>query len=198
MKIFLILFIFIFFPIPLKFYIYYNNSNYYIKLYKLTLFDNEKLKKKREKKSHTRNIPPNNNQRDKKHKIREHKKFNIKEIISFSFIKNSIHKFHNLKFKPILLLTGEVSYSFSDAARTAISYGSLCTLPSIINFFINIIFKVKKYDFKIIPVFEDKFILRLETKSIIFISLANIIYMIFIFLIYLLKNKNLKSKQRFI
>lgn len=184
MKIFLTLFIiFIFFPIPLKFYIYYNDSNYHIKLYNLTLFNNSILKKKKEKMTQKKNNPPNNNKLTRKYKIL--KILKNKKTLNYFTIKGLIHKFYNLKFKPFLILNCKIDYSFADAAKTAIAYGSLCTLPPIIYFFIGIAFNIKKYDFKIVPVFKDKLILKLEARSIIFISLVNIIYMILIFLIYM-------------
>ena len=180
MKIFITLFIiFIFFPIPLKFYIYYNDSNYYIKLYNRTLFNNAILKNKKEKTT-LKNNPPKKNKLTLKHKILKNKK-----IINYFTIKGLINKFYNLKFKPFLILNCKIDYSCADAAKTAIAYGSLSTLPSIIYFFIGIAFNIKKYDFKIVPVFEDKLILKLEARSIIFISLVNIIYIILIFLIYM-------------
>lgn len=203
MKILLTLFILFIFPIPLKFYIFYDNDNYYIKIYNFTLLNNGLSKKKKEKIKTEQNTPPNKNESKKKHIFKKQKSFNISELLNFSTVKNFIHKFRNLKFKPILIFHCETSYSFADAARTAIAYGSLCTLPSIIHFFIDIIFNVKKYDFNITPVFEDEFIVKVKGRSIIFISLANIIYMIFIFLILIYseihknkKYKNMKLKKQ--
>ncbi|MGN0143454.1 MAG: DUF2953 domain-containing protein [Clostridium sp.] len=123
----------------------------------------------------------------------------MKELLNFSTLKSFLHKFRNLKLKPFLIFNCEISYSFADAAKTAIAYGSLCALPSIIYFFMSIVFNVKKYNLNILPVFKDNFLFKIKGKSIIFISLANIIYIIFIFLIFMYseihKNKKVKNIQ---
>ncbi len=174
MKIFLTLFIIImFFPIPLKFYIYYYNNCYYVKLYDFTLFDNAAFKKKKENIKHKKHNPPiNDKSKDKPSELFK--------SITYQDIKIIINKLYKLKFKPVLNFSSKLEYSFDDAARTAISYGVLSNIPSIIYFCINVIFKTKKYDFEIIPQFNDKLLLKLESKSIIFISIANIIYIMFI------------------
>lgn len=187
MKLLLTLFIiFMFFPIPLKFYIYYYNNNYYIKLYDFILFDNAVLKKKKEKTDQKKNNPP----------MKSKKKSKLSEIITYSNIMEIINKFINLKFKPILNFNSKLEYSLNDAAKTALSYGILSTLPSLIYFFIKILFKPKKYNFDILPKFDNAILLKFEIKSIIFISFANIIYMMFVLLkycIYIL-HKNKKNK----
>lgn len=182
MEIFLTLFIIImFFPIPLKFYIYYYNNCYFVKLYNFTLFDNAAFKKKKENIKHKEYNPPIKDKDKSKDKASD-----LFKSITYRDIKVIINKLSKLKFKPVLNLSSKLQYSFDDAARTAISYGVLSNIPSIIYFCINIIFKTKKYDFEIIPHFNDKLLLKLESKSIIFISIANIIYMIFILFINLL------------
>lgn len=187
MKLLLTLFIiFMFFPIPLKFYIYYYNNNYYIKLYDFILFDNAVLKKKKEKTDQKKNNPP----------MKSKKKSKLSEIITYSNIMEIINKFINLKFKPILNFNSKLEYSLNDAAKTALSYGILSTLPSLIYFFIKILFKPKKYNFDILPKFDNAILLKFEIKSIIFISFANIIYMMFVLLKYCIHilHKNKKNK----
>lgn len=187
MKLLLTLFIiFMFFPIPLKFYIYYYNNNYYIKLYDFILFDNAVLKKKKEKTDQKKNNPP----------IKSKIKSKLSEIITSSNIMEIINKFINLKFKPILNFNSKLEYSLNDAAKTALSYGILSTLPSLIYFFIKILFKPKKYNFDILPKFDNAILLKFEIKSIIFISFANIIYMMFVLLKYCIHilHKNKKNK----
>lgn len=193
MKILLALFImFMFFPIPFKFYIYYYNNDYYIKLYNFILLNNNILKKKKEQKEQTINNPP----------IKQKKKikpFKSLEIITFSDIKIIINKFITLKFKPFLNLSSKLEYSLNDAAKTALSYGILSELPSITYFIIKVLFKPKKYNFKISPKFNDTILLKFEIKSIIFISFANIIYMTFVLLKYYIyviyKIRKTKSKN---
>ena len=194
MKIFLTLFIiFMFFPIPLKFYIYYYDSCYYIKLYDFTLFNNVALKKKKEKIELKKNNPPIKNKTEKRHKFSK-----LFKYITYSDIRAIIDKLYNLKFKPIIILNSEFQYSLNDAARTALAYGILSNIPSIVYFFINILFKSKRFTFEITPKFIDNTIVKFETKSIIFISFANIIYIMFILVKCLIKiiHKNKKNYSK--
>lgn len=193
MKILFTLFIiFIFFPIPLKFYIYYHNNDFYIKLYNFTLFNNELLNNKKNNIDHTKNNPPIKY----KYKYKSHK---ATKIITYSNVIEIINKFINLKFKPILKFNSKLEYSLNDSAKTALSYGFLSFLPSILYFIIKILFKPKDYTFEIYPKFNDNLMLKFEIKSIIFISFANIIYMIFVLLKYwiyiIYRNKKNKSKN---
>ncbi|MDU1339367.1 DUF2953 domain-containing protein [Clostridium butyricum] len=144
------------------------------------------LKKKKEKTDQKKNNPP----------MKSKKKSKLSEIITYFNIMEIINKFINLKFKPILNFNSKLEYSLNDAAKTALSYGILSTLPSLIYFFIKILFKPKKYNFDILPKFDNAILLKFEIKSIIFISFANIIYMMFVLLkycIYIL-HKNKKNK----
>ncbi|WP_242982129.1 DUF2953 domain-containing protein [Clostridium sp. Maddingley MBC34-26] len=87
----------------------------------------------------------------------------------------------NLKFKPLLKLRLSLDYSLSDAARTALFYGILTQFPPIIYTLLKRYFKINKFKFNINPIFEDIFLLKIETTSIIFLSFANIIYITIIF-----------------
>lgn len=195
MKIFLTLFIimfFMFFPIPLKFYIYYYNNCYYIKLYNFTLFNNAAFEKKKEQIRYKKNNPP----------IKNKKKFWFSKLFKsakYADLKVIINKLHNSKFKPVITWNSNFEYSFNDASRTAVSYGILSNIPSIFYFFINIIFRSKKYKFKVIPQFVNRMLLKFEAKSIIFISFANIIYIAFIlgikFFLIIYKNKKATLKK---
>jgi hypothetical protein len=144
------------------------------------------LKKKKEKTDQKKNNPP----------IKSKIKSKLSEIITYSNIMEITNKFINLKFKPILNFNSKLEYSLNDAAKTALSYGILSTLPSLIYFFIKILFKPKKYNFDILPKFDNAILLKFEIKSIIFISFANIIYMMFVLLKYCIHilHKNKKNK----
>lgn len=184
--------LFMFFPIPLKFYIYYYNNCYYIKLYNFTLFNNAAFEKKKEQIRYKKNNPP----------IINKKKFRFLKLFKsarYTDLKVIINKLYNSKFKPMITWNSDFEYSFNDACRTAVSYGILSNIPSIFYFFINIIFKSKKYKFKVTPQFVDRMLLKFEAKSIIFISFANIIYMTFIlgikFFLIIYKNKKATLKK---
>jgi len=170
--IFLVILLILFIPIPMKFNIYYSTIDYYVKLSGLTIISKKKSKYK-EKHSH----------KIESSIKKEHKFFssfyNNIGLKSIDF-KSLISILYNLKFKPLLKIKFSLDYSLNDAAKTAIFYGVLYEMPPLIYFLINIPFKTYKFNFKINPIFEDKFLLKIETSSIIFISFANIIYIIII------------------
>jgi hypothetical protein len=161
-----------FIPIPIKFSIYYSAEDYYIKLYKIVIVSKKKdiIKKDIKYKSEP--------------EVKE--KFNLLSFLYKNInLKSFLSNLYRLKFKPLLRTKFSLHYSFNDAAKTAVSYGVLCQLPQLIFLLSSIPFNVRKFDFKINPIFEDKFLLKFETSSIIFLSLANIIYMIIILFKYL-------------
>ncbi|WP_459482053.1 DUF2953 domain-containing protein [Clostridium saccharoperbutylacetonicum] len=161
-----ILFI-LFLPIPIKFSIYYSSDDYYIKFYNITL-----TSKKKDKFKENINL-------DKK----EDDIFKI--FYKYLNLKSFIFDLYHSKFKPYLRIKLILDYSFNDAAKTAISYGVLCQIPSLVFILSSIPFKIGKFNFKINPIFEDKFLLKFETSSIIFLSLANIIYITILLLKYI-------------
>ena len=172
MKIFLIIILLILLlPIPIKLSICYSKENYYIKLYKFTIL-----------KKGTKNGVENNKKKINEKKINEIKK---KKTSNFFFTrsfdpKKIVKALDRNKFKPTLRLEGSLSYSLNDAAKTAISYGAIsATMPLILRI-INVFFKSKKFKFPITPQFKDDFIVNFDIKSIIFLSLAQIIYMLFL------------------
>ena len=174
MKLFFIFFVILlifFIPIPIKFNIYYSIINYYIKLYGFTIISKKKH-------SHIIRHHKVNPSLKKEHKIflSFYKNINLKSLEWKPLLSN----LYNSKFKPLLRIKFSLYYSLNDAAKTAIFYGVLCQAPPLIYVLLNIPFKTCKFNFKINPIFEDKFSLKIETSSIIFLSFANIIYMIII------------------
>jgi len=169
-----ILFIF-FIPIPIKLSMYFSTVDYYIKLYKITIFS----KKKRKKKTDSQNEKPI---------VKKEGKFfsKIYKEINFSSLIKALYHL-NLKFKPLLRIKLSLDYSLNDAARTAIFYGILSQLNPIIYSTLKHPFHINKYNVKINPIFQDRFLLKIETSSIIFLSFANIISITTIFLKILLK-----------
>jgi hypothetical protein len=167
--IFLGILLMFFIPIPVKFRIHYSTIDYYVKLYGLTIIS----KKKSQYKAETI--------------IKKERKFlpNLYKNIDYRTL---ISKFYSLKFKPMLRIKIFLDYSLNDAARTAFFYGISWQVASIIYTLAKVPFNLFKFDFKINPIFKDVFLLKIETSSIIFISFANIIYMIFILF------KNYKKK----
>lgn len=152
----------IFMPIPIKCNIHYSEDNYYIKLYGFINISPQKYIFK--KKSYS----------DKKNKDSSnfYKKLNLQILMK---------NLYNLKsfLKPILRINASLNYSLNDAAKTAIFYGLFNAIPPLIYILLTIPFNIKKFILNINPVFEDKFLLKFEISSIIFLSFANIIIMIF-------------------
>ncbi|OOM09134.1 DUF2953 domain-containing protein [Clostridium saccharobutylicum] len=177
MKLFLIIFIIFlifFMPIPLKITAYCTTNDYYIKLYNFTIFSKKNKKEiVKEKTSY-----------DKKVKT-IFSKYNFKNINYKSLIK----KLYNSKFKPFLRISFKLDYSLSDAAKTGFFYGILHQLPPLIYILINIPFKSTKFKYDINPIFEDNLLLKFETSSIFFFSIANIIYVLFILFKFIIKTR---------
>lgn len=168
----LIILVILFIPIPLKISTYYFAEDYYIKFYRFIILSKEKnkLKKKKEKELYKDDL--------KKKKTTKFKldNFRVKDI------RPLILKLYNRSFKPWLKFKCNIDYSLNDAAQTALLYGSICQqLPDLVHLIINIPFKSDKFTFDINPIFEDKFLLKIEISSIIFISLAHIIYVLILF-----------------
>jgi hypothetical protein len=161
----LVILLILFIPFPIKLSIYYSSVDYYVKVYKLTLFSKKKhgIKRKHIK-------------RNKPLIKKEHKFFHqFYERINFRFLILNLQNL-NLKLKPLLRIKLSLDYSLNDAARTAIFYGVLCQAPPLIYILLSKPFKINRYNFKINPRFENNFLLKFESSSIIFLSFANIIY----------------------
>lgn len=169
---FLVIILLIFIPIPFKFNIYFSGVNYYIKLYGITIMSQKKVEKKK-------NLSPKTEPKLKKKTINFSKLYEKIDFKSLEY-KSLISKLYHSKFKPILKISLFMDYSLNDAARTAIFYGLLCQTPPIIYLILSVLFKLNKFNFKINPIFQDKFFLKFETSSIFFLSFANIIYIIII------------------
>ncbi|MGG7176096.1 DUF2953 domain-containing protein [Clostridium paraputrificum] len=175
MKLFLfILFLLLFIPIPLKISIYYSKENYYIKLFNLKLL---------KKGTHNENedyLDKSSNLKKQKNSIKK-KKFD-KSFFKTITPKIILKALDKNKFKPLLFLKGSFSYSLNDAAYTAILYGLLSSLFPLLLRVIRILFKTSKFKLPIKPLFKNELLVKFEMKSIIFFSLVQIIYMIFLIL----------------
>ncbi|MBE6051724.1 MAG: DUF2953 domain-containing protein [Clostridium sp.] len=182
MKVFLLILFIIFLisliPIPLTIKLFYDKNNYYIKIYKFTIL---KKNKKDENLAEEVKEEVKNSDTLKKAKIKE-KKFKLKLFDDFSFpdYLELIKIISKNTFKPHIYINGYIDYSLNDAYYTAISFGIISTYAPLLYWIINIIFKTKKFNLPINPVFKDEFIFNTEIKSIITISMAQTIYMVFL------------------
>lgn len=172
MKIFLIIILLILFlPIPINFSIYYTKENYYIKLYNFKILKSKKKPVVDNNKTEINQKEPKKTKKKKTSKKFFTKSLEPKKIIS-ALDKN--------KFKPTLRMEGSISYSLNDAAKTAISYGVISAIMPFILRIIQILFKSKKVKLPITPQFKNEFTVNFYIKSIIFLSTAQIIYMLFL------------------
>ena len=160
-------------PIPIKISMFYSNNNYYIKVYNFNIISSKKSKK-----------------------INEYMNYKLNRLIDYMVISNKDidFKFYKLffkklifnlkrnKHKPKIKFNCELSYSLFDSFNTAIFYGILSTFFSFIYYGLNISFKVKKSKLDIKPIFKDTFSINFSYKSIIFLSIGKVIYMLLIFL----------------
>ncbi|MDS0527854.1 DUF2953 domain-containing protein [Clostridium sp. SHJSY1] len=162
----------IFVPLPIKITLFFSKDNYYINVYKFSL-----IQKKKKGETDSTNI--SNNQKNTKSKK---KKSSLFQNLSVDGIILYIKEFKSNKFKPRLKIDGYFNYSFADAAKTAISYGLLSTSLPLLSFIFSIIFKIKKFILPINPIFKDEIITEIKITSIITLSLAQIIYMVILFI----------------
>lgn len=151
-----ILLLILFMPFPVKVRFFYSEGVFALYLYRFKI----NILKFASKQKHKKNKP----QKKKKEEI------NLKAIPII------LHKFNINPFKPTLRVNLFLDYGIDDASATAISYGLLNIAAPFINQIISVMFKVKKYKTKIVPEF-NKLTLKIDLESIIFISLAKIIYM---------------------
>ena len=106
------------------------------------------------------------------------KKSNNKIKIDFKSILSSLQA---NKFKPLLNLSINMQYSLSDAALTAVSYGVIYGILESIYLELITIFNVKKKNYNISPLFNEHTSILFSIKGIIYLSIANIIYIIFLY-----------------
>lgn len=143
-------------PIPIKIKVKYDDMKLDFYLYNINL--NNKLRHIKRKTKHIVDAKP-----DRIHAF-------VNSMKTYSTLREK------LKFKPGLKLKLDLVYGLDNAAYTALLHGAITSLYPILIQFLNLFFKIKENDIKVQPEF-NKFILKLEIDSIIFINLAKVIYM---------------------
>jgi len=157
--IFILLIIISFIPIPIKIKFIYEDKIAKLFIYKFNI----KLKKFSKKiKSTTTPKKPKN-----------------KAPIKLQNIKAILKKINNSKFKPRLKLKVKIDFGFSDAAITALSYGLINIIAPMVYELFKVVFKIKNFQYDLHPDFNNSKV-KLQANSIIFISLVNVMYMVFI------------------
>lgn len=183
MLIFLLILIFIIlFPIKLKLSILFIDNKLKIFVYKFKIYP--KKKKKIVKHTELKNNPINNAKSSQK-TFEEEKKSRKKIEVN---IKNLISSLMNNKIKPKLKLELLIDYSLGDAAHTAQIFGIINTLIYLNFEVLNLFIKLKTPKISITPIFNSELLVNTKINSILYINLAQIIYIAILVL------KNIKRK----
>lgn len=161
----------LFIPIPLKIRFTYENKKIYINFFNIDILNKFTSNKK-------------------KFRLRSNKStgnlsYTIKKIKSIlEYLRDSRSKFRiDIKIN--------ILYGLDDAADTAILYGILHSLTPILFILVSRLFRIEKNQVAITPYFNKNYF-KIETTSIIYISVVKIIYII-IFLA--VENSGFKSSK---
>lgn len=150
---FIIFFIILFFiPFPIKIKMYYSKKKFIFKVYNLNISN----------------------------KIKSIKDSNCSKIKNKPYpiiktIKNNLNFIKSIKFKPTLKISTKIAYGLEDAAHTALTYGFISLIDTLALNILSKIFIIKQKQIYINPDFNNLH-LKIQINSIIYISLAKIIY----------------------
>ena len=161
--IFSFLIVLVFIPIPLKISLEVENKKIHIKLFNKSI------------------------------NLDKHKKTNFAKDIKSNKINlfNFLNKYKSSNFKSNISIEAYIEHGSNDASLTAISYGILNSFFYILYSLLQNIFKIKHYNLKIVPNF-NKNILHLKIKCIIYINMAQVINILFM---YRKSIKEVKAKE---
>lgn len=192
MKILLIIlfifFVITFFPLRLKFSILYNEENYYIKLYNFIIISKTKP-------IVDKTVDQTVKKKAKIKRKKDRKSTFINNITKSISPKILLHLVDSNRYKPKLKVNGTFVYSLGDASRTAISYGLISAVLPFLYRVLTAIFNIKNIDLPINPIFQDKFLLKIDITSIIYLSFAKVIYVIFLIIKSIIHSKEANLKK---
>ncbi|EPB8191361.1 DUF2953 domain-containing protein [Clostridium perfringens] len=175
----LLLLVLLFFPINLKFKLVFSEKDFKINFYKFEILSlNKILGAHKEKKE----ISKKGN-KDTKIKNSSKKKRTFLKPPSNLTIAKLIKLLTKSKFKPSLKIVLDLNFSSEDAALTAILYGFIHQILSLIYTRLDYFFKLKKFTGNINPKFNNENYLFFEVQGIITINFAQIIYIGFLYLL---------------
>ncbi|MBU5454556.1 DUF2953 domain-containing protein [Caproiciproducens sp. MSJ-32] len=163
--IFILIIIFLFLPIPLKIYIAFENNELIIKLYNKKIYPLPSNAKKKP-------LVQSKKKRNRIIKFYKNKKLSPKKFL---------REMKNSRFKPSINFEGSLSFGLEDAALCAILYGIFCNIPYILKIILSKFLNLKLFNISIEPKFNTK-TLFFNIRSIFYLSLANIIYILFLML----------------
>lgn len=120
------------------------------------------------------------------------KKCTHKSKAKFPFVP-VIKRIIGSKFKPWLRISLHIEYGLSDAANTAITFGILHSFYPLLDALLSLFLRVKKFKVDTFPNFDEQLV-RLDVRSMFFINFANIIYMMFLIIPTLIREKTARSE----
>lgn len=147
--------ILLFIPFPVKIKIKYSKKNFIFKVYNLNI--SNKIKSIKDK--YSLNYP----------EVKNRLPFFIKTI------KNNLNFVNEIKFKSTLKIDIKIAYGLEDAAHTALVYGFISLINILTLNILSKIFIIKQNQIYVTPDFNNLH-LKIQINSIIYISLAKIIY----------------------
>ena len=175
----LLLLVLLFFPINLKFKLVFSEKDFKINLYKFEILSlNKILGAHKEKKE----ISKKGNNDTKIKKSSKKKRTFLKPPSNLTIMK-LIKLLTKSKFKPSLKIVLDLNFSSEDSALTAILYGFIHQILSLIYTRLDYFFKLKKFTGNINPKFNNENYLFFEVQGIITINFAQIIYIGFLYLL---------------
>lgn len=175
----LLLLVLLFFPINLKFKLVFSEKDFKINLYKFEILSlNKILGAHKEKKE----ISKKGNKDTKIKKSSKKKRTFLKPPSNLTIAK-LIKLLTKSKFKPSLKIVLDLNFSSEDAALTAILYGFIHQILSLIYTRLDYFFNLKKFTGNINPKFNNENYLFFEVQGIITINFAQIIYIGFLYLL---------------
>ncbi|EOU1647750.1 MAG: DUF2953 domain-containing protein [Clostridium perfringens] len=175
----LLLLVLLFFPINLKFKLVFSEKDFKINFYKFEILSlNKILGAHKEKKE----ISKKGNKDTKIKKSSKKKRTFLKPPSNLTIAK-LIKLLTKSKFKPSLKIVLDLNFSSEDAALTAILYGFIHQILSLIYTRLDYFFKLKKFTGNINPKFNNENYLFFEVQGIITINFAQIIYIGFLYLL---------------
>lgn len=170
-------------PIPVKTRFYYEDNDYILYIYSYRIKLNKPKEKEEEKECE-----------EEEEKLPKEARKNIFSQETLSSVKRFLDKLACSKFKIRLKFSLDMCYGFGDAAFTAVSFGILNAFIPLLYQTLNVIFKVKKFNYNIEPDMQNTAI-NVQVNSIFFVSLANVIYMLIMFYTIVLRPLRRKNKK---
>lgn len=151
----------IFVPLPLQLNFIYEDNKLGVYVYNVKVYPTNKTKRA----------------------VEEPKKKTLYPKLMYLKILRQIYfKSNRTLFKSTLKLQSKIYYGLDDACATSLLFGILQSSLQCFYHMFSKIFRVKDFDINIIPVY-NKQVFQLKIKSIIFINLAKIIYIILLIFI---------------